>query len=138
MVHKAGQYGVRVILKSPDDFYLEWKQDFLLINESSAQELKLQRLIELQKEIRLGRPSDKDRVIWLLSEQGGTSNQQVKGSLDLSDSRYTQVIEDLWSEGLIEKYRCRGGGIRLRTGRIFSAISRGESRLIIPRPRREI
>lgn len=64
---------------------------------------------------RLGRPSDRDRVIWLLSEQGGTSNQQVKGTLGLDDSRYAGVTEELFSEGLVEKYRCRGGGIRLTT-----------------------
>lgn len=61
---------------------------------------------------RLARPSDRDRIIWLLSE-GGTSNQQVKAGLGLEDSRYAAVIEELLSEGLVEKYRCRGGGIRL-------------------------
>jgi DNA-binding MarR family transcriptional regulator len=61
----------------------------------------------------LARPSDKERIIWLLSEEGGTSNQQVKATLGLDDSRYKNVLDELRSEGLVEKYRCHGGGIRL-------------------------
>lgn len=65
------------------------------------------------REAVLARPSDKDRVIWLLSEQGGTSNQQVKATLGLDDSRYKTVADELRGEGILEKYRCRGGGVRL-------------------------
>jgi hypothetical protein len=59
------------------------------------------------------RPSDKERLMWLLQEKGGTSNQQVRSVLDLSQERYKTVRDELISAGLVEKFRCRGGGILL-------------------------
>jgi hypothetical protein len=59
------------------------------------------------------RPSDSDRLMWLLQEQGGTSNQQARSVLDLSQERYGTVRDGLIADGLIEKFRCRGGGILL-------------------------
>jgi hypothetical protein len=61
------------------------------------------------------RPSDKDRVLWLLQEIGGTSNQQIRSVLSLADDRYKKIIQELLNEDNIEKYRCRGGGIRITT-----------------------
>lgn len=59
------------------------------------------------------RPSDKDRLVWLLQEQGGTSNQQVRSVLNLTDKRYGELKSELLSDEKIEAFRCRGGGIRL-------------------------
>lgn len=63
------------------------------------------------------RLSDKERVLWLLQEQGGTSNQQIRSVLNLSDGRYRTIIQELLTEESIEKYRCHGGGIRLSSTR---------------------
>lgn len=52
-------------------------------------------------------------MLWLLQEQGGTSNQQVRSVLTLGDDRYKKLTQQLLTEGIIEKFRCRGGGIRL-------------------------
>ena len=59
------------------------------------------------------RPSDRDRLMWLLQEQGGTSNQQARSVLDLGEERYKMVRDALIDNGLVEKFRCRGGGILL-------------------------
>lgn len=59
------------------------------------------------------RPTDTARLLWLLQEQGGTSNQQVRSTLNLTDKRYDELKERLLEDALVEKYRCRGGGIRL-------------------------
>lgn len=59
------------------------------------------------------RPTDKDRLVWLLQEEGGTSNQQIRSTLNLTDKRYSELTQKLIREGFVEKYRCRGGGIRL-------------------------
>lgn len=59
------------------------------------------------------RPKDRDRLLWLLQEQGGTSNQQVRSVLNLGDDRYRKLTQALLDEQIIERYRCRGGGIRL-------------------------
>ncbi|MGH8652604.1 MAG: hypothetical protein ACREYE_10745 [Gammaproteobacteria bacterium] len=59
------------------------------------------------------RPTDTDRLLWLLQEQGGTSNQQIRSTLNLTDKRYGELKERLIADEFIEKYRCRGGGIRL-------------------------
>lgn len=37
----------------------------------------------------------------------------MKSELDLSDNRYEAVRNELIEDGVVEKYRCRGGGIRL-------------------------
>lgn len=59
------------------------------------------------------RPTDTDRLLWLLQEQGGTSNQQIRSTLNLTDKRYDDLKGKLIADEIIEKYRCRGGGIRL-------------------------
>jgi DNA-binding MarR family transcriptional regulator len=61
----------------------------------------------------MARPADKDRILWLLQEQGGTSNQQIRSVLDLDVDRYKKLVDALTKEGIVEKYRCHGGGIRL-------------------------
>lgn len=58
-------------------------------------------------------PADKDRILWLLQEQGGTSNHQIRSVLGLADDRYKKLTQQLLDEQIIEKFRCRGGGIRL-------------------------
>ena len=59
------------------------------------------------------RTADTDRLIGFLQNQGGASNLKVKTSLGLNDARYDEVKNALLSEGLIERYVCRGGGIAL-------------------------
>lgn len=61
----------------------------------------------------MARLTDQDRLLWLLQEQGGTSNQQVRSLLSLSDKSYDKLKRKLIESELVEKYRCRGGGIRL-------------------------
>lgn len=61
----------------------------------------------------MARTSDRDRIIGSLAESGGMSNMQLKASLDLADDRYKILREELIQEGLVEKYRCRGGGVAL-------------------------
>jgi predicted transcriptional regulator len=57
--------------------------------------------------------SDRDRILRLLSEAEGLSNIRIKTELNLSDDRYDTVRDELLQDNLIEKYVCRGGGIRL-------------------------
>jgi hypothetical protein len=59
------------------------------------------------------RVSDRDRVLRLLSETEGLSNNRIKTELDLPDERYAAVRDMLLDDSLIEKYQCYGGGIRL-------------------------
>jgi hypothetical protein len=61
----------------------------------------------------MARVSDRDRILRLLSETEGLSNNSIKTELDLPDGRYATAREELLNEDLIEKYQCRGGGIRL-------------------------
>lgn len=64
-----------------------------------------------------GRRSDRDKVVTLLAGTTGLSNPQVKAQLGLSDDRYETLRSELIENELVEKYVCRGGGIRLtRTG----------------------
>lgn len=62
-----------------------------------------------------GRRPDKERILLLLAESDtqSISNLRVKSTLDLSDERYLKLREELLSEGLVEKYKGRGGSIRL-------------------------
>lgn len=57
--------------------------------------------------------SDKDRLIWLLQEQGRSSNRNVRSTLNLSDERYAKIRQELLDEGLIEKVKGQGGGVQL-------------------------
>lgn len=61
----------------------------------------------------MSKQSDRDRILNLLVETGGLSNARVKVELDLSDERYAVVRRSLLDEGFVEKYVCRGGGLRL-------------------------
>ncbi len=62
----------------------------------------------------MARTSDRDRILGLLSDAGrGLSNQRVRTALGRGEDRYEVVRNELLSEGLIEKYRARGGAIRL-------------------------
>lgn len=60
-----------------------------------------------------GRPPDNLRVLRALLGSDGLSNAYLRTELNLSDSRYDEIKTALLKEGLIEKYRCQGGGIRL-------------------------
>jgi hypothetical protein len=59
------------------------------------------------------RLSDRDRILRLLSDSEGLSNLRVKTELGLADERYEKVRGELIQEGLVEKIRGRGGGVRL-------------------------
>jgi hypothetical protein len=61
----------------------------------------------------MARTSDRDRILLLLSNSEGLSNLRVRTELGLADERYQKARSSLLDEGLIEKYVCRGGGIRL-------------------------
>lgn len=57
--------------------------------------------------------SDRDRILLLLNETDGLSNLRIRTELNLSNERYAEVRKSLVDENLVEKYVCRGGGIRL-------------------------
>jgi len=57
--------------------------------------------------------SDRDRILLLLSNSDGLSNLRVKTELNLTDKHYGKARNGLLDQGLIEKYVCRGEGIRL-------------------------
>jgi hypothetical protein len=59
------------------------------------------------------RISDQDRVLRLLMNSEGLSNLRVRTELSLADERYERVRDSLLNDDLVEKYVCRGGGIRL-------------------------
>lgn len=59
------------------------------------------------------RPADKDRIIWLLQEQGRSSNRNVRSSLNLSDDRYAKIRQELLDEKLVEKVKGQGGGVQI-------------------------
>jgi TPR repeat protein len=60
-----------------------------------------------------GRTPDRIRILSLLDGREGLSALQIKRSLHLSDGRYEEVRGELLKDGLVEKYACRGGGLRL-------------------------
>ncbi|QDQ82267.1 hypothetical protein [Paraburkholderia megapolitana] len=61
----------------------------------------------------MARPADKDRLIWLLQEEGRSSNRNVRSALNLTDKRYAKIKQELLDEGLIEKVKGQGGGVQL-------------------------
>lgn len=62
----------------------------------------------------MARTSDADRILTLLAASPqGLSNQRIKNELNLRDERYDAVKQELLEAGEVEKYVCRGGGIRL-------------------------
>lgn len=76
------------------------------------------------------RPTDENRVLWLLAEAAGLPNSRVRTELGLSDARYLEVRDQLLEGGLVEKYRCRGGGVRLTSRgevKVYGAPLHGES-----------
>jgi hypothetical protein len=61
----------------------------------------------------LPRTRDTDRLIWLLQEQGRSSNRNIRTALKLSDERYSKIREELIDEKIIVKVKGQGGGIQL-------------------------
>jgi hypothetical protein len=61
----------------------------------------------------MARSADSDRVLRVLRDAEGLSNLRIKTELNLGDERYGAVRNQLIDDGLVEKYVCRGGGIRL-------------------------
>lgn len=57
--------------------------------------------------------SNRDRVIWLLQEQGRSSNRYVRSTLNFSDESYAKIRQELLDQGLVEKVKGQGGGIQL-------------------------
>ena len=51
----------------------------------------------------------------LLDDEEGLSSLHIKRALHLSNNRYKEVRGELLIDGLVEKYVCRGGGLRLTT-----------------------
>jgi hypothetical protein len=60
-----------------------------------------------------GRTPDRIRVLSLLDGKDGLSSHQIKRVLNLSDDRYNALHAELLRDGLVAKYVCRGGGLRL-------------------------
>jgi hypothetical protein len=76
----------------------------------------------------MSRLSDRDRILLLLSETDGLSNLRIKTELNLADDRYAAVRKELIDDNLVEKYVCKGGGIRLtRKGEMESPAYEGPS-----------
>ncbi|WP_421954063.1 hypothetical protein [Polaromonas sp.] len=63
----------------------------------------------------MSRPADTDRLIWLLQEQGRSSNRNIRSTLKLSDDRYAKIKQELLDEKLIEKVKGQGGGVQITT-----------------------
>jgi hypothetical protein len=62
----------------------------------------------------MARTSDADRILALLAASPqGLSNQRIKNELNLKDERYEEVKKELLDAAEVEKYVCRGGGVRL-------------------------
>jgi hypothetical protein len=56
---------------------------------------------------------DRLEILRLLSSTDGLSNLRVKSELDLGDEQYVKLRDSLIADGFVEKYVCRGGGIRI-------------------------
>jgi hypothetical protein len=62
----------------------------------------------------MARTDDRTRILNLLSEaEGGLSNQRIRTELRLGRERYEETRTQLIGAGEVEKYVCRGGGIRV-------------------------
>lgn len=61
----------------------------------------------------MARSTDKDRLVWLLQEEGRSSNRRIRSELNLSDDRYAKIRQKLLEDGLIEKVKGQGGGVQL-------------------------
>jgi hypothetical protein len=76
----------------------------------------------------LARARDTDRLIWLLQEQGRSSNRNVRTALKLTDERYSIIRDELIAEKVIAKVRGQGGGIQLTPkGRTEKTLSDAKS-----------
>ena len=60
-----------------------------------------------------GRLADREKVLLALNQADGLSNAALRAELELSDTRYNEIIKQLLKDGFVEKYRCYGGGIRI-------------------------
>ena len=60
-----------------------------------------------------GKKPDPVRILNLLDGRKGLSTRQIRGALNISDEFYQDVRDELLRDGLVEKYACRGGGLRL-------------------------
>jgi S1-C subfamily serine protease len=75
-----------------------------------------------------GKIPDRIRILRLLDGREGLSTRQIKLALNLSDDRYNVVRDELLRDGLVEKYRCAGGGLRLtRKGKKVVSQSRASA-----------
>jgi len=61
----------------------------------------------------MARRSDAEKVLFLLYENYPMSNAQIKSRLDISDEKYLSVRNELLGNSYVEKYQCRGGGIKI-------------------------
>ena len=59
------------------------------------------------------RSKDRDRLVWLLKEQGRASNRYIRSTLGLTDERYARIRQELIEEETIEKVKGQGGGVQL-------------------------
>ena len=67
---------------------------------------------------RIGRRPDKEKVIDALRKAPnlGLPSKQIKSTCRLADDRFNIVRNQLLEDGLVSKYKCQGGGLRLLDG----------------------
>ena len=87
----------------------------------------------------MSRVSDRYRILRLLRGTEGLSNSRIKTELDLPDERYSDVRDSLIDEGLVEKYQCYGGGVRLtrrgeRESPDYDGVSTAENEAALYKP----
>jgi S1-C subfamily serine protease len=61
----------------------------------------------------MARTPDTERILRLLDGTEGLSSARIRRALRLAPERYEEVRAELLHERLVEKYVCRGGGLRL-------------------------
>jgi len=54
-----------------------------------------------------------EKKIMLLLDESQLSNARVKTELNISDKDYQDIREKLFEKGLVTRYQCQGGGIKL-------------------------
>ncbi len=63
-----------------------------------------------------GLEESEKKMLSLLEGRDGLSNAYIRSELNLDDEQfYLSIKESLLKKGWVEKYRCRGGGLRLTT-----------------------
>ena len=60
-----------------------------------------------------GRKTNVERILLLLDESGGLRNEVILETLDLKREEYEKNRKQLEDEKLVERYRTRGGGLKL-------------------------